>query len=69
MKKLIAITITALSLGSSAFAGYGTVFINGEAYEVYENGNNTQVYGPNGYNAQGYRFGNYENWNVNPGRR
>jgi hypothetical protein len=67
MKTLLALATT-LTLASSAFAGYSTVWVNGQAYTVYHFDGTpyTDVTGPDGYNANGYRWSNGdENWHVN----
>jgi hypothetical protein len=67
MKLLLSLS-TALTLASSAFAGYSTVWVNGQAYTVYHADNSpyTTVTGPDGYNATGYRWSNgNQDWTVN----
>jgi len=55
MKLLLTLATIAVMASTSAFAGYRQVFINGQLYQVWENDNYSQVYRPNGYNAQGWR--------------
>jgi hypothetical protein len=66
--KRLLLTLSAIGLmASSAFAGYSTVYINGEAYTVYHFDGTpyTDVDGPNGYHASGYRWPNGDvEWTV-----
>ena len=58
--KLLLTLSAALALATSAFAGYSTVWVNGQIYTVYqfEGTPYTTLTGPDGYNATGYRWSN-----------
>jgi hypothetical protein len=67
MKLLLSLS-AALTLASSAFAGYSTIWIDGQAYSAYHYDGTpyTDVTGPDGYSATGYRWSNGdEDWTVN----